>query len=367
MVAQLNQNVDEARDVFLCGTRRHLLMALATIAQAGRSATLIYLEDALPISAEMRTRLKQACPQVTFIFTKDSDQIAAFARLPRMVPAIVRRNLTFGGMWGVMRPDAWQCPLIKDQRFGTGYVYHSVFFMAKVLAGRCDQMVLREDGLSNYVGREVPPFKAALRLLCGLSPRHQIWGEERWIARIEVSRPDDLPTAVRAKAVRLSFRDVMEGLPVPTARRIAAAFLPEVPQLAQGTRTAILLTQPLDAVGICSSAQMQQIYTEIADRLMRAGYRVYVKPHPTEGDAPLPGVMALPPDFPVEVWPYVTDQKFSLAVALCSASLAGGARAFAHRTTQLLGPGLFNAGSFADWPALISAAIAAALKDDTGV
>jgi hypothetical protein len=362
MSRQTNQMRDGAADVFLCGTRRHLLMSLATIAQAGRPATVIYLEDLLPIPADMRLRLARACPQVSFIFTSDSDQIAAFARLPRVLPAIVRRNISVGGRWGIIRPAAWQSPLIKDRRFDTGYVYHSVFFMAKVLSGRCDHMVLREDGLSNYVARDVPPFKAALRWLCGLSPGQQIWGEEQWIDRIEVSRPDDLPASVRAKAVRVTFRDVMDVLPAPTARAIGSAFLPDVPQLAHGTRTAILLTQPLDAVGICSPAQKLQIYAQIADQLTQAGYRVYVKPHPTEAESALPGTVALPPTFPVEVWPYITDQKFSRAVALCSTALVSGARAFADQTTQLVPPAMFNADHFADWPGLIAPALAEALQ-----
>jgi Alpha-2,8-polysialyltransferase (POLYST) len=355
-------------DLYLCNNYRHLLMSVATIAKAQYPGTVVYLEDMLPMPPDMRARLALACPLATFILTRDADQQQAFARLPTAVPAIIRRNLTLGGRWGMMTPRHWRMPLLAGQMFATGYVYHAGFFTAKVLASRCANVVLREDGLNNYEPLRVPALKAFLRALSGLSPRHQIWGEEPWIDSIEMSHPGKLPAPVRHKARRLMFSDVMDVLPAPLARQIATAFCPEIPVITSaGARTAILLTQPIDDIGICTLAEKQALYGRLVAVLAKAGYAVSIKPHPREVPLTLPGVVTLPPAFPVEAWPYITDQKFSIAVALCSAALIGGARAFAHRTIQLLAPEMFNAGNFADWSALISTAIAAALKDDTGV
>ena len=349
-------------DLHLCNTYRHLLMSLATIAHAGRAATVLYLEDALPIPADMRQRLATACPLATFIFTRDADQMAAFARLPRGVPAIIRRNLTLGSA-GLTTPRNWQMPVLAGQRFATGYLYHAGFFTAKVVAARCRRVVLRESGLNNYVRLQVPPLKAALRALAGLPPRQQVWGEQRWIDAIEVSHPADLPVEVRGKARALTFSDVMDVLPATTARNIAAAFCAQMPQIAvAGTKTAILLTQPIDDIGICAPADKQALYSQIVGVLVKAGYRVSVKPHPSEAAFTLPGVMTLPPAFPVEAWPYITDQKFSLAVALCSAALVSGARAFADQTTQLVPAAMFNVDHFAKWPGVIAPALATALR-----
>jgi Alpha-2,8-polysialyltransferase (POLYST) len=356
------QVAQDLPDLQLCNTYRHLLMSLATIAHAGHPATVLYLEDALPIPADMRLRLAQACPLATFVFTRDADQMAAFARLPRGMPAIIRRNLTIGA-GGLTTARNWQMPLLAGQRFATGYLYHAGFFTAKAVAARCRRVVLRESGLNNYVRLKVPPLKAVLRALAGLPPRHQVWGEERWIDAIEVSHPADLPAEVRGKARAVTFSDVMDVLPPATARNIAAAFCAQMPQIASaGTKTAILLTQPIDDIGICSVIEKQALYGQIVGVLADAGYIVSVKPHPSEAAFTLPGVVTLPPAFPVEAWPYITDQKFTLAVALCSAALVSGARAFADQTTQLLTPAVFNADHFADWPGLIAPALVKALQ-----
>lgn len=350
-------------DLHLCNNYRHVLMSLATIAHKGVPATVIYLEDVLPMPDAMRARLALACPLATFIFTRDADQMQAFARLPHALPAIVRRNLTLGGRWGMITPRQWLMPTLAQARFATGYIYHAGFFTAKVAAARCSKVVLREDGLNNYVPLPVPPLKAVLRAISGLPLRHQIWGEERWIDVIEVSHPANLPASVRAKARGLTFSDVMDALPATTARAIAGAFCPDIPQFAQpGARTAILLTQPIDSIGICTQAEKQAIYAQIAMTLAAMGYTVSMKPHPREVPVILPNVVSLPSAFPVEAWPYITDQKFDLAVALCSAALVSGARAFALRTTQLVPPDVFNAGRFAEWPDLITTTLASILK-----
>lgn len=345
-------------DLHLCNNYRHLLISLANISATDRPATVIYLEDVLPIPADLRVRLATACPQAEFIFTNDADQITAFARLPTALPAILRRNLSLGGRFGMQRPHTWQPPFLSKKSFATGYLYHAGFFLSKAVAGLCDQVVLRESGLNNYAPIAVPPLKAMLRRLNGLPPHAQIWGEEPWIDAIEVSHPEDLPAAVRGKARRLTFADVMDILPAATAHRIAAAFLGTTPTtIMLHPRTAILLTQPLVEVGICTPAEKQALYENIGQRLSTAGYQIYVKPHPLEAHFHLPGACALPAAFPIEAWPYFSDQKFGLAVALCSASLVSGARTFAHRTTQLLQPHDFNAKTFISWPIQIEAAL----------
>ncbi len=350
-------------DLHLCNNYRHVMMSLATIAHVGRPAVVIYLQDLLPMPADMRMRLALACPLATFLFTHDASQMQTFARLPRFLPAIMRRNLTLGGRFGITTPRNWRMPLLKGQQFATGYVYHAGFFTSKVVAASCARMVLREDGLNNYARLSVPPLKAVLRALSGLSPRHQIWGEERWIDAIEVSHPAHLPASVRSKARALTFSDVMDILPVQTARNIASAFCADLPKIGRvGARTAILLTQPIDDIGICTFADKQALYAQIAAHLTAKGYRVTIKPHPREVAIALPNVTNLPPAFPVEAWPYITDQKFSLAVALCSAALVSGARAFADQTTQLVPATMFNVDHFAKWPGVIAPALAKALQ-----
>jgi hypothetical protein len=344
-------------DLHLCNTYRHLLMSLATIAAAARPALVIYLEDEVAIPAPLRARLAAACPQASFLFTRDADQIAAFAFWPAALPALLRRNL--GGRLGLQRPANWQPPLLAGRRFATGYLYHSGFFLSKAVASLCQRVVLRESGLNNYTTLHVPPLKALLRLCTGLPARQQIWGEEPWIDQLEMSHPEQLPAKLRSKAQRLTFGDVMDALPAASAHRIAAAFLTEFPSLAPEGKTALLLTQPLGMAGLCSPAEKQALYADLAARLVAAGYQLYVKPHPLEQSEPallLPGARLLPAAFPVEAWPYLAAQKFDIAVALYSAALLAGGRDFAHLRLQLLPAEAFNAAGTPRWKGLIDAA-----------
>lgn len=346
------------QDLHICNNYRHLLMALSTIATAERPAVVVYLEDTLPIAQDLRGRLKAACPHAEMIYTRDALQIDTFTNLPRWFPAILRRNLAVDRGLRFLRPHTWQPALLAGRRFDTIYIYHAGFFLSKVIAGRGARVVLRESGLNNYFPLPVPPIKAVMRWLSGLPPRWQIWGEEPWIDAIEVSHPQALPAAVRPKASKLTFSDTMDAAPGSTAQAIAAAFLANVPSIAEhGRQAVILLTQPLDSIGICTLAEKQRLYEQIAAFLIKSGYQPHIKPHPLEGDVAISGTVTLPYAFPIEAWPYFSDQKFALAVALCSASLLVGAREFSQHTVQLLTPEQFNARHFPEWPHLIANAL----------
>lgn len=344
-------------DLHLCNNYRHLLIALASIAAKAKPATIIYLEDDTPLPADLRQRLAAACPQARFLFTRDQDQIRAFARLPRFLPSILRRNLTFRRPFGLQRPQTWQPPLLGGRQFATGYLYHAGFFFSKVVAGLCSRVVLRESGLNNYVSLAVPWPKALIRFLVGRPPFRQTWGEETWIDAIEVTDPGQLPAVVRAKARKLTSADVLDRLPPSVSRHIAAAFLGDHPLVKPPSRSALLLTQPLNAIKICSLAEQEAIYVGIISRLHQAGYTVYVKPHPLDLAPELPNVRLLPKTFPIEALPYLIDDKFDLALALCSAALTYGARPIARDNVQLLPQDLFNPQGFPHWSGLIDDAL----------
>lgn len=346
------------RDLHLCNNYRHLLFALASIAGGGRPATVVYLEDDLPISKAIRTQLARACPKATFLFTSDRAEMAAFARLPKFLPPLLRRNLTLGGRFGLQRPMHWQPKLLAGQRFSRGYLYHSAFFFSKVVAGLCDEVVLRETGLNNYHAHPVPPLKGLVRFAAGLPARQQIWGEERWVDVIEVSITDNLPASVRGKARQVTFSDVMHTLPAKTAHDLASAFLADQPDLptTEGDG-ALLLTQPLDGVNLCSTAEKQALYGRIVGHLRGLGYQVYVKHHPRDLPFALDGTIEIPTAFPIEAWPYVSQHRFDVAIALCSAALINGATAFARKTVQLLPTDAFNQAAVPGWDTEIAAAL----------
>jgi hypothetical protein len=356
IMEQSDKGLAEA-DLHLCNNYRHLLIALGSIAAKARPATIIYLEDDTPLPADLRLRLSKACPQARFLFTRDQDQIRAFARLPSFLPDILRRNVTIGPHFGLQRPQNWQPPFLVGQRFATGYLYHAGFFLSKAVAGLCNHVVLRESGLNNYVSLSVPWPKALIRLVLGQRPFRQTWGEEAWIDAIEVTDPEKLPASVRAKARKLTSAEILDPLPAPISRSIASAFLGDQRLVELPSRAALLLTQPLSTIKICSLAEQDAVYSGIVARLHGAGFKVYVKPHPLDQMTKLRDVHFLPKTFPIEALPYIIDQKFDVVLALCSAALSSGTRPIARQSAQLLPQELFNAQGFPHWPRVIEKAL----------
>ncbi len=320
-------------ELHLCNSYRQLMLALC--GAGGHRATIVYLCDAVPIDAATEARLRALFPRVRFVILSDAALERRFANLPRWLPAVLRRNLRLSFGRGFVRPGGWAPAELADLRFRTGYFYHSGFFAAKVLAPRCDRIVLRESGLNNYATLAVPPLKALLRLGAGLPPRRQIWGEEPWIDMIEVEHPEMLPAPVRAKARRLVWADRLRGEDPARLRALIGALVPDLPAPEQGGRAAVVLTQPIDEIGLCDRAAKPAIYAHLVQRLAGMGYRVYLKNHPRETAYVPEGATALPPALPIEAWEFAGQPPFALAIAFRSAALHQTRPGFALARHQL--------------------------------
>lgn len=348
--------------VHLCNTHGELLFALSDQARSPRTAaTLIYLDDAVPLEPTMQANIAAAFPEVELIVLRDVEVEAAFANLPGALPALVRRNLRWRTPLGWIRPHSWAPDMLAGRRFDRGYVYHSGFFMAKVVAGMCDRVILRECGLNNYTPYPVPPLKALIRLAHGLDPRRQFLGEEPWIDAVEVGAPENLPGHVRAKATRLTLQDLHADLPPEAAKRVLSCFVTDLPRPAAGRRSALLLTQPLDLIGICPAAEKVSLYAALAAQLQTAGLEVFVKNHPRETPFTLPGTQLIPREIPIEIWPFATAGQFDLGVALCSAALAHDA-GFCKTPIQLVPTEAFNRTGFARWRGSVARDLARRLQ-----
>ncbi|UXU74440.1 MULTISPECIES: polysialyltransferase family glycosyltransferase [unclassified Paracoccus (in: a-proteobacteria)] len=338
-----------APDLYLPSNPQTLLAALASALGQGHPAQIVYLDDAAPLPDHVRAAIQRRFPDISLSVRSDREAIAEFANLPRFLPAVLRRNLAFRRGRGLCRPadapPAWLGP-----HYRTAHIYLSGNFLSKTLRRRCDTLVLREEGLLNYHSLRFGPGKALLRLASGKSPRRHYMGEESWIDRIELDDPQALPPRLRAKARQLGLAQLMQRLSPELARDIAALFWQgPLPDLRQGG--ALLLTQPLDQVGICSTAEKQAIYRTIRDRLTQAGLNVVIKRHPREADRAdaTDDEVSLPAFFPIEAWPWLTRQKFDLAVALCTAALNTRGGLFSHRQVQLVDPGPFGRKQLGDW------------------
>ena len=346
-------------EVHLCDNYAHLLLAAADLAARRDSVRqqrplLLFIDDQL----ELDDRLLHALAEETgaeIVRLSDRGAIESFARLPGCLPPMLRRNVSWASGARPITPSMWSPTALAGRRFGTGYVYHPGFFLSKVLAGHCDTVVMRDSGYANYVRHRVTWGRAVPRLLAGRSPRYQTWGEERWVDRIEVVRPEGLPPRVRHKASRLTLDQLMGSLPRDRARSLAAAFWTGPrPAASRHKPAALLLTQPIDQLGICTTDQKVLLYSEIADRLRSRGFEIVVKTHPRDHTPVLTCEEQIPAAFPIEGWAWLGAPPFELAVSLNSTSLSEPTAPLALQTHQLIPPDRFYRKDWAEWTNIIN-------------
>lgn len=349
------------RSLHLCNTHGHLLVALCDIVRTDAPVTLVYLDDEIPLPDTMQDRLRTAFPHLTLHIIQDHAMADTFANLPRALPAVIRRNLRWGGNL-LQTARGWQPDMFAGHPISHAYIHNTGFFMAKVVAGHAQTVTLRESGLNNYVGRPVSGLKQSLRLLLGRNPRWQIMGEETWVNHIAVARPEDLPAQVRKKGQTHNLQDHLTQLTDAQKQTLVHCLAPDLPDLPAGTRTALLLTQPLDLVGMCDTATKHRLYGNMVTRLAADGFTVFLKNHPRDAPFILPGTTPIDPITPIELWSLSSNQRFDLGIALCSASLAHGTDNLCTRARQLVSPEHFHATGFNDWhrdiPARLSAVLA---------
>ena len=356
-------NQEAGSTLHVCHNYRQLLHAMIDARRTAEPATIVYLQDDLPVPENVQEPLSQHCPSARLVFVLDRDMADRFANLPNWLPAIARRNVRFPVNGGAL-PRQWRPPEFSGQHFGTGYIYHPGFFSAKMLAGLCDLVVMRESGMNNYIELSVPAFKGFLRALTGMSARRQIWGEERWIDEIEVEMPDMLPQPVRHKARKMRFADVLQSDQSGLIRDVVKLLAPSVDEIEIPHGSALMLTQPIDELGLCSTTEKQAIYGYLAEALSLRGFQVFVKNHPRERSYSLSGARNIPHGFPIEAWALVHPDSFTLAIALHSASLAQTGAEFATRKIQLFDGLAIDCVSLDDWQQLISERLDRCLEGD---
>lgn len=345
----------------LCNTHGQLLVALCDIVRNDDPVTLLYLDDEIPLPPDMQTRLRKAFAHLTLHICSDHGMAAQFANLPRALPALIRRNLRWGKA-SLQGAQHWQPDILAGQTISHAYIHNTGFFMAKVVAGHARTVTLRESGLNNYVGRPVTGLKRVLRILAGRTPGWQIMGEEPWVDHIAVARPADLPVAVRAKGQAHDLHSSLARLDPAQKQTILDCLTADLPTLPAGKPTALVLTQPLDLVGMCDTATKHRLYQDIVTRLIAGGYEVYLKNHPRDTSFVIPDTIPLDPITPIELWSLTTQSRFDLGLALCSASLAHGTEGLCTKAVQLVTPDAFQPVHFKDWAPDIPARLDAALS-----
>ena len=337
--------------IYLCNSPRHLFLSVAESMARGGRDTIFYLADHAPLRPELITALKSLHPTAEFITDTDQALQREFTNLPQGLPGILKRNLRLHARHLFQTARGWRLPTLSSRKYDIAYLYHSGFFAAKPISALADFVVLRESGLNNYHARSVAANKALIRAIFGLSPFAQVWGEERWVDRIEVAHPERLPSQVAAKGAAHSTLDHFKNLAPEKLEDLAKAFIPNGATFAptRTTPTALLLSQPLSEVGICTSRQKAAIYDEITQTLRSRGYEVHLKPHPLEVDFVTPVETIIPSEIPLEVWHGLNTPTYDIVVACRSFALAETSYHIAKKSIQLVSEHRFNARAFQTW------------------
>lgn len=332
----------------LCISLRQLLIALLDHCASKRETTIVCLVDYQPLADETQARLQSEFPEICFFFINEAEQIATFATWPLSTIQILKRNLALKNA-RMVRPWQWRPTWLDKEDYSIGYLYHSGPFMAKVLSGACKNVVLREDGLANYLEFKVSRLKSVVRYFFGMNPSRQVWGEETWIDCLEVERPEDVPLIVRGKAKTLKFADLMRKVPRENLEAISSAFQLSTTNKNTQEKTAVIFTQPIAQVGYCdANEEMHDLYQSIVDNLHNKNYEVFIKPHPKDDLCAYNNAAVLPKDFPAELLACTVVDKYDVAIALFSTAIVGS-ELFAKKRVQLIEESFFKKKFFHQW------------------
>ncbi|MDE5206952.1 glycosyltransferase family 52 [Citrobacter amalonaticus] len=346
----MNDNV-----LHICITLRQLLISICDALKTKRKTTIIFLIDYQSITLDRQKKIIKNFDNIEFMFLKESDLLDEFSLTTYCIPAIIKRNITFKSGHFHLGCKNWTPEVLKKRFYDTTYIYHSGPFTSKVIRKISKNIVLREDGLSNYVVQPLDPIKAVIRAFCGLSPFGQVWGEERWVRTLEVESPELLPGRVKNKAIKLTVTSLLNSLNEKSKKKFIDSF--ELNNLVSlsGRKSCLILTQPIDDVGFCNTKDKIRIYNKLAQKFIQKKYNVYVKLHPKEREFDVAEATYITKDFPVELLKYVLTEKMNYCIALCSSSLNMEENALAITQIQVIPLELFNRRHFNEWDSLVEA------------
>ncbi|RAU36891.1 polysialyltransferase family glycosyltransferase [Enterobacter sp. ECC-175] len=339
----------------VCITLRQLLISICDAVITKRKTTIIFLLDYQDLSFERQERLITNFETIEFFFIKEYELINDFCPIQKNIPGIIRRNFSIKDGRFYFGCGKWVPHFLAKRKYNTTYIYHSGPFTSKVVRSVSQKIILREDGLSNYVIQPLHPLKAAVRLFWGLSPFGQVWGEEKWVASLEVESPELLPKRVRKKADKLTISSLLISLDVTNRARLIDSFELQGLSSFDNSRSCLILTQPIDDVGICCTKDKVELYSKLALKFLNKGYEVYIKFHPKEKEYKIPNARVISKDFPVELLKYVLDGQFIYCVALCSSSINSEEHSLALRQKQLIPLEYFNKSYFDGWEDFVEA------------
>lgn len=334
--------------IHLTITLRQLTVAILDSTDK-KESTIIHLLDYQFIPFDIRYLLIKKFPYITFYFVKEKTALISFNPYNEKNTSFLSRNISIKQL-KIKTINCWEPPILQNKVYDIGYIYHSGPFYSKVIRNVCREVILREDGLSNYMEYSVPIIKGIIRsILYRVNYKKQVWGDEPWVNKIEVETPQKLPLAVRYKGREFKFSKLIQSNGnKEQLKKLLLCYNINL-NTNNTSENALILTQPIDIDGYCSEKEKLAIYQKIANIFNRNNIITFVKHHPREKQYLLSGVHTLPNIFPIELLPYCLERKFKYCIALCSTALSVNNNSIAENEIQIIPLEKFRKEQFPHW------------------
>lgn len=268
------------KNVFIIFTHFHLFLSLCITyfkSEGGSDNLILMSSDSIFSSEELIKRIKK------HVFWTDIINLPEGKLLNRYVNSSnlnkILKIITIKKWYPKLNKDIKQIN-IKNSKF---FTFHDGQLISKYILKVSNNVILIEDGAGNYLEYK-NDIKDRIKRLFGIYPS---FGRNKKIRKIFVQNPSSLPQDIRHKGVKLDLQSMYNDIPENIKDKIIRVFLSEkeihkIKENSKLSKKILILTQPLSEIKIITENRKIEIYNMIAQKYLKNGYSIFIKPHPYE-------------------------------------------------------------------------------------
>lgn len=305
-------------NLYICSTYYHVYITLCKVMTQKQQVDLIICDD-IPAGEELSSRLRDSgiFQKVWFVRQNDFPEIRGKNKLDWIFCQHKRRKKIIDRL------------LPTDFRAYTDiYIFHDGTPIGMYLNDAHIFYHLIEDSLNIYQRlydtaqkNFLKPHNLKFYIRRFLQSGYFPFGDSKYVRDIEVNQNRTLQ--VRHKKIIELPREQIEQKLTDSQRKEILNIFGCQNEISVPAHSALLLTEPFYADGICESEEEQlEIYRKLCSQLQREGWVVFLKPHPRDqvdyDDLRLPSLNA---QFPIELLNYFLGISFDCAAAVSSSAI----------------------------------------------
>lgn len=298
------------KSIFVCLTIRHLFYSISISISKNINATIIFCVNHQKLSEDDLDfdYLSSLGVKVVFFDEERYFNHGLFSRFPYIGKYYKFNRVKLECVLNLIYSDlkSEEVDIVDDI-----YIYHERTLVSKAILKNRDAHLI-EDGLANYRKQKVSYVYVSFlyRIFKGYNPFSQIMGEHNNIKTVYLSSPDLAFSEISKKVKDLKQEYILNDFLISNLKKI---FLSKVGVDNIENDSIVLLTQPIDWAGFCTTSLKLEIYQDIVNIAFMNGFIVYIKPHPRESLSEYQGLKNtgfLNPKIPLELMSaYFNDNK----------------------------------------------------------